>query len=193
MMNILDLHRFWFGQIEICDTYYQHKVPLWFLGPHPEFDLACTQRFAPWLEQLAQTQNVFTTLCRACGAEQGTQRAAQVYLALVILFDQIPRNAFRASPQAFAYDVLAQQLCLAALDTEIESSLSYPERLFLYMPLEHAEDTDLQDLCVAKFESLHRHAPSAIVRWTQLALDKAHEHRNTILEHGRFPRRMRAA
>ncbi|MDK2125477.1 DUF924 family protein [Parachitinimonas caeni] len=190
MINLLALHKFWFGSIEINDAYYQSKVPLWFLGPDTHFDRACRDNFAPWLEQLVISGDDY--FANALNSPEPLL-AAQRYVATVILFDQIPRNAFRGQARAFAYDHIALQLCLAALGTELETRLSYPERLFLYLPLEHAEDLRLQDLSVQTFEALHANAPAPIVRWTQLALDKAIEHRNTIATHGCFPHRRQIA
>lgn len=176
MMNLRRIHQFWFEEIHINDAYYERKVPLWFLGPHPEIDLTCQQEFAPWLSDLS--------LEDALKVADPTN-----YLCQVLLFDQIPRNAFRGKAKAFAYDKIAQRLCLNALDTPLEDQLSFPEKLFLYLPLEHAEDMALQNLCVEKFQALHASAPDTIHRWTQLALDKAIEHRRTIEEYGCFPHR----
>lgn len=57
----------------------------------------------------------------------------------------------------------------------------YPpdRRVFLYMPLMHAEDVAMQDLSVAKFEALGIEESLAFAR----------DHRNVIADHDRFPSR----
>lgn len=169
----MNLHEYWFGDIEITPDYYGRQITRWFWGKDKELDLACKETFAPLLE------NEFLI-----------PKNSKDYLSLILLLDQVPRNAFRGGPRAFEFDRFAQELTLAALGTTFESELSLPERIFLYMPLEHAEDLKLQDLAVEKFFELHRLAPPEIRSWTQLGIDKAIEHRKTIQEFGYFPSRI---
>jgi uncharacterized protein (DUF924 family) len=100
-------------------------------------------------------------------------------LAAVVLFDQFPRNMFRGEGRAFATDGLALAITEAAVDRGFDQALTEDERVFLYMPLMHAEDLAKQDRCVALFEALGR--PEQ-VRY-------AREHRAIIARHGRFPAR----
>ncbi len=167
-----ELHRFWFGRPELTESYYGRQLRRWFFGEDVNFDRECATRFAPWLGQAFESPTT-----------------PREHLAHILLLDQIPRNAFRGSPRAYVYDTRAQALALEALGTPLERDLSLPERIFLYMPLEHAEDVALQDLSVEKFAHLHRDAPPEIREWTLLGLRKAQEHRETILRHGRFPTR----
>src|SRR5690606_33287357 len=131
----------------------------------PDFDEACNE-FAPLLESEATNS-----------------------LEQILLWDQIPRNIYRQSAKAYAFDRQAQQLALSLIDTDFEQKLSLPERIFLYMPLQHAEDLELQALSVAKFKKLHALAPSEIQTWTRLGVVKALDHQRTIEEHGHFPTR----
>lgn len=168
----MNLHNYWFGNIEVTPEYYDRQIRRWFWGKDEELDRCCREVFAPLLDQ-----------------EFFVPENSKDYLSLILLLDQVPRNAFRGSARAFEYDHFAQKLSLAALGTKFESELSLPERIFLYMPLEHAEDITLQDLAVEKFFELHRLAPPEIRSWTQLGIDKAIEHRKTIRESGHFPSR----
>ena len=61
-------------------------------------------------------------------------------LASVLLFDQIPRNLHRGSPQAFASDRLARAIAVGALDKGWNAALTLPQCQFLAMPLMHSED-----------------------------------------------------
>lgn len=177
-MKLSELHTFWFDEIKIDDEYYQRKVFQWFFGKDPLFDSACKDKFSSWLDKIDLSSSFLETL------------SSRDYLALVILLDQIPRNSFRGSKMAFVFDSIAQNLCLNALGTSREKELLLPEKMFLYMPLEHAEDKEIQKLSVEKFREFHEAAPAEIKKWTLLALEKAHEHQATILEFGSFIKRV---
>jgi uncharacterized protein (DUF924 family) len=110
-------------------------------------------------------------------------------LALVILLDQFTRNVFRGGPQAFAGDARAQQLTLQALAAGEDRQLPWVGRVFLYMPLMHAESPALQDECVARFSRLLADVPEALRQRLQGHLDYAHEHQAIIARFGRFPYR----
>lgn len=166
----MDLHTLWFEKIDITRSYYDRQIPRWFMGKDPRLDEILRLNFAPKLERLLPEVN-----------------SPRELLSQILLLDQVPRNSFRNSPRAYAYDHLARKLALSALGTEMEAGLSLPERIFLYLPFQHAEDKHLQDLSVEKFFELHRLAPKEIRSWTQLGVDKAIGHRKTILEFGRFP------
>lgn len=110
-------------------------------------------------------------------------------LALVILLDQFTRNVFRGSARAFAGDARAQQLVRQAVAAGEDQQLPWAARLFLYMPLMHAESPALQEECVARFTRLVADAPPALKQRLQGNLDYAHQHRDIIALFGRFPHR----
>ena len=63
-------------------------------------------------------------------------------------------------------------------------------RVFLYLPLEHAEDRAMQQRSVEAFESLVQMAPNAEIRdYLAGTLDYAHRHQDVIERFGRFPHR----
>lgn len=100
-------------------------------------------------------------------------------LAAVILLDQFSRNIHRGTPDAFAADDLAARLTLEAIDRGDDARLTPDRRLFLYMPLMHAEDGPLQDLSVGRFEALGIEENAAYAR----------DHRDVFRRFGRFPGR----
>ena len=110
-------------------------------------------------------------------------------LALIILLDQFTRNVFRGSGQAFAGDTLAQQLVLQTLADDADLQLPWVGRVFMYMPLMHAENLALQNECVARFGQLVADAPPALKEQLQGNLDFARQHRAIIEQFGRFPYR----
>src|SRR5690606_18889202 len=60
-------------------------------------------------------------------------------LAAVLLFDQLPRNLHRGTPQAFATDPLARAIARGAFARGWDARLTKPQRQFLAMPLMHSE------------------------------------------------------
>lgn len=168
---------FWYGPA--CDADPAALVArqaLWF-GSDSAFDMQIRASYSDLLAQAAAGE-----LRRWKLSPRGT-------LALILLFDQFPRNMFRHLPQAFAYDARAQALCRDGLALGIDDSLSVSERLFYYMPLEHAEDRAAQALSLRCFERLHAQAPTALHAVTGNALAHAREHHDIIERFGRFPHR----
>jgi len=60
---------------------------------------------------------------------------------------------------------------------------------FLYLPLEHAEDIDLQEQSVRLFERLHARAPIELRSMFESFAFYARWHRDVIHRFGRFPHR----
>lgn len=110
-------------------------------------------------------------------------------LALVLLLDQFTRNVYRGTGQAFAGDARAQQLINNALAKGWDQQLPWVGRVFLYMPLMHAENLALQNECVNCFTRLHMDAPEELKVRLQGNLDFAIQHRDIIASFGRFPYR----
>ncbi|WP_431305088.1 DUF924 family protein [Sediminicoccus sp. BL-A-41-H5] len=108
-------------------------------------------------------------------------------LALLILLDQFPRNLFRGAPEAFASDPHALALARrVVLEQRLDLRLTPTQRVFLYLPFEHAESLDAQDLSVALFEGL-RDWPAHAAPGGTIAY--AWAHRAVIARFGRFPHR----
>ncbi len=110
-------------------------------------------------------------------------------LALILLLDQFTRNVYRGQARAFAGDARAQALVADALARGWDDAMPLAGAVFLYMPLMHAEDIALQDECVRRFERLLLRAPAERVKDLQGNLDFARQHRDIMLQFGRFPYR----
>lgn len=108
-------------------------------------------------------------------------------LALILLLDQCPRHIHRGHAEAFASDRLAQQHALIGIVRGDDAGLHPAERLFHYLPLEHAEDIVLQAASVAAFMRLHAETPPALRVHSAGWLDFAERHRAVIARFGRFP------
>ena len=149
---------------------------LWF-GGGSALDQEIGQRFGP-LVHSAQS-----------GGLSAWESSAMDRLALVIVIDQFSRNLFRGHGQAFAGDLRAQALVSDALAQGWDQRLPLAGRLFLYMPLMHAESLALQDECVRRFQSLLAAAPPERRTDLQGNLEFARKHRDIIARFGRFPYR----
>jgi uncharacterized protein (DUF924 family) len=110
-------------------------------------------------------------------------------LALILLLDQLPRNLYRGTARAFATDAAARALCEQGLATGDDVKLTPIERVFFYLPLEHAEDLAAQQRCVALFTTLLAAVPADQRGTYEGYLHYAEWHRDLIARFGRFPHR----
>ena len=110
-------------------------------------------------------------------------------LSLIILLDQFPRQIYRGTARAFAYDSEALGLTLSGMQLAADGALNLIERLFFYMPLQHTEATEVQDESVAAFRRLVAESPAQLRSTFEEALEWAENHRSLIRQFGRFPHR----
>jgi uncharacterized protein (DUF924 family) len=110
-------------------------------------------------------------------------------LALVLVVDQFPRNLYRRSARAFEFDPLAREVALESIARGFGEALHPLQASFLYLPLEHAEDIELQERSVRLFEALAARAPDALRARFEQSADYARRHREVIRRFGRFPHR----
>lgn len=110
-------------------------------------------------------------------------------LALILLTDQFPRNMYRDSAAAFAYDPLARTWCKEGLNLGIDQRLRPIERVFYYLPLEHSEALEDQDLSVELFARLLQQVPPEQRPAFEGFHDFAVRHRVIIERFGRYPHR----
>jgi uncharacterized protein (DUF924 family) len=159
-----DVLVFWFGDVAGDD--FGGRQDVWF-NSDPAFDAVVADRFA-------------ALHARASGGElaywEETPRNA---LALVIVLDQFPRNIYRGTPRAFASDPMALTVAKRAIERGFDRTLRPVERLFLYLPFEHAEDMREQDRSISLVTALG----------DKKTLDYAIRHREIIARFGRFPHR----
>ena len=167
---------FWFGPFGSATEIAGRQRTLWF-GKSPANDQAVIERFAP------------TLLAAAAGQLDDWARTPRGRLALVIVLDQFPHHIHRDQPQAFATDTRALAHSLAALAADEDQQLTPIERVFLYLPLEHAESIDMQDRSVSLVEKLASEAAADERALFDNFLDYARQHRDVVARFGRFPHR----
>jgi uncharacterized protein (DUF924 family) len=129
------------------------------------FDTALRERFLPLHEQAVR------------GELAAWRSLPESALALVLLLDQFPRNAFRGTARMFASDALARDEADRAVNAGFDRQVSPPLRVFFYLPFEHSESLADQERSVALQQDM-----SEVLRY-------ALEHRDIILRFGRFPHR----
>lgn len=150
----------------------------WWFNSDPSRDAGLAEQFGGLVEQCSQGR-----MYRWLDDPEGR-------LALILALDQLPRNLFRGTPRAFAYDPYTAALCLAAAHTGQDQQLTPIQRVFLYMPLQHFEDLQAQDTGVRLYQRLADEHPEPPVL-SEGVLPFARLHRDIIARFGRFPHRNR--
>ncbi len=138
---------------------------LWF-AKDDEFDRRFRDGFLG-LHEAAARGELFGWLATPTGA-----------LALLILLDQFPRNAFRGSPRMYATDTMAREVANAAIEAGHDRASDKDLRLFFYLPFGHSEDLADQTRSVALCE--HLGEPN---------ITHAKRHCDIVQRFGRFPHR----
>ena len=170
--------RFWFKEQELSAPQIDGRMDVWF-GEDPIFDEQIVRQFSADVE-------------RASGGElDHWADDPRGRLALIVLIDQFRRNIYRNQPQAFSHDKLALKLCVEGAMQECDKGLSPIERVFFYMPLQHAESRKVQEKSRQIFGKL-ADAVSATYRETfETVAQFADLHADIIEQYGRFPHRNR--
>lgn len=101
-------------------------------------------------------------------------------LAVIIALDQFPRNMYRGTSAAFAWDHKALSYAEIMTKKGWDLKLNQSERSFVYMPYMHAEDKTMQAKSV---DLIDRYLDDANT------LFHAKAHQKLIESFGRFPHR----
>ena len=108
------------------------------------------------------------------------ETSAESALALIIALDQFPRNMYRATTAAFAWDDLSLGAAKRLVATNHDLKIAQDRRAFIYMPYMHSENLEDQDRCIALCDQRLEDSST---------LHHAKEHRKVIARFGRFPHR----
>jgi uncharacterized protein (DUF924 family) len=174
--SIKDVLNFWFGEIRETEEYLQARTQLWFMGD-PKTNEMIRQKFEPLLKAFIAGNHGDW-----CGQPPGR-------LASIIVLDQFSRNLYRGTPKAFAQDSAALKLALDGIAIKADRLLHPVQRLFFYLPLEHAEDMAVQEQSIKQFAQLLHEVPAPIKESFEENLDYAMQHYEIIQKFGRFPHR----
>lgn len=168
MWRVEAILNFWFLSPDHPD--YGKPQKFWFIK-NPEVDAEIKRLFLGDYEQAAN------------GKLDVWRESPQSCLALILLLDQVSRNLFRGTPQAFATDNQALATAQFAVQSGFDRNLLPVQRWFIYLPFEHSEDLQMQSQSVALFEQLKDDQDSAS------PIDYAILHYQVIERFGRFPHR----
>lgn len=114
----------------------------------------------------------------AAGRLDGWLADADGALALVLLLDQFPRNAFRGTLRMYATDAAARAAATSAVEQGFDRVVAPELRGFFYLPFMHSEQLADLERCVALSEPLGGDT-----------LRYARHHREIVRRFGRFPHR----
>eukprot|EP01133_Synstelium_polycarpum_P018800 gene18800-22483_t len=181
------IYGFWFGPTSTWSVKYAVRSRLWF-GRNLALDKDIKMKYETLLLEAANTDQVN-------GVYQRWSKFQRGRIALIILFDQFTRNMYRGSPNMFKYDDIALKLALECLDNTVADQdhshlYSPPERIFIYLVLEHSESIDLVSRSHALLSQLAEESKYPAQRKLYLKFAKsALDHLETIKQFGRYPHR----
>lgn len=153
------------GALDVVGFWREAGPSLWFSK-----DKAFDRRFR---ERLLSTHEA-----AARGDLDGWLTTPTGALALILLLDQFPRNAFRGTPRMYDTDVKARAAAAFAIDVGHDRAVPRDLRLFIYLPFAHSEELEDQERSVALAQALG-----------EPDLSHARRHRDIIHRFGRFPHR----
>lgn len=147
-------------------AFWQDAGPAMWFAKDPAFDVAFRDRFAGAYCQAAQ------------GALNHWTASPLGALALTLLLDQYPRNAFRGTPWMYATDPMARLVAENALALGHWDKVPADLRMFLLLPFGHSERLADQERSVGLAEEM---IPESA--------HNARHHRDVVRIFGRFPHR----
>lgn len=176
-MTYLDeVRQYWFGEVSISPASLPGYQARWF-NPDTAVDSDIRNRFGALPEKALS------------GVLLHDPKNPYDLLALILILDQFPRQMFRSTPQAFAYDSAARDICRTMVEKALFRSLHPVEQAFVFLPLEHSEKLSDQVLSVQLHEDLAKQCATPYRPFIENALDYARRHHVIIKRFGRFPHR----
>jgi uncharacterized protein (DUF924 family) len=177
-----DVLHFWFGPRPWTAQSVQRRFALWFGDPErPEL--------TPQTDEAIRLRYGALARAAAIGDLKAWESSPRRRLALILLLDQFPRSLRRGTADAFATDLEALSLAITGLQLGADAVLEPVERIFFYMPLQHAESAEVQAESVAAFRRLCDEAPPEMKALFAGVHAYAVQHRDIIERFGRFPPR----
>ena len=176
MENAESILRFWFGTAADDLEVAEQCANMWW-KKNPQVDAEIRERFSGVVDAASSGQ---------CDAWLSSARGR---LAMIVLTDQFPRNMYRDTPRAFAFDSLALSWTKQGISSGVDQTLRPIERIFFYMPLEHSESIEDQQRAVALTTDLAASVSSEKRKLFEGFVDFAIRHRDIVQRFGRFPHR----
>jgi len=169
---------FWFKEHDLSAPQIDGRMDVWF-GADPLFDEEIVREFSDDVEKASS------------GELDHWAEDPRGRLALIILIDQFRRNIYRNEPEAFAKDKLALKLCVEGAMEKKDKGLSPIERVFFYMPLQHAESRKVQKKSCEIYNRLSEAVSPTFKETFETVAQFAELHADIVFQYGRFPHRNR--
>lgn len=167
---------FWFKEHELTAPQIDGRMEIWF-GEDPVFDQEIERDFADDVEDAST------------GAIDYWSHQPHGRLALILLLDQFRRNIYRGTVKAFEKDKAALTLCIEGAMQKKDKGLTPIQRVFFFMPLQHAESRKVQAKSVEIFHKLAEAVSPTYRETFETIAQFAELHRDIIERFGRFPHR----
>ena len=174
--RIDEILSFWFKEQALSAPQIDRRMDIWF-GEDAEFDAAIKAEFEDDMERASQGQ-----LDHWADEPRGR-------LALILLIDQFRRNVYRNTAKAFSHDKLALKLCVEGAMAKKDKGLTPIQKVFFYMPLQHAESAKVQAKSVELFNKLAESVSPTFQETFLTVAQFAELHKDIIDQYGRFPHR----
>lgn len=175
-LRIEQILAFWFKEKALSAPQIDGRMDVWF-GEDAVFDHEIKKEFAGDVERASK------------GELKHWAENPRGRLALILLLDQFRRNIYRNTAQAFAMDKLALKLCVEGAMEKKDRELAPIERVFFYMPLQHAESRKVQAKSVDIYNRLAKAVSPTYRETFETIVQFAELHRDIIERFGRFPHR----
>jgi uncharacterized protein (DUF924 family) len=177
----LHVRQFWFAQLPQSAAALAPRLAHW-LGTaesadHRQRDEALRTRFEPLVVQAL------------AGELEGWAGSPRRSLSLILLLDPFPRILYRGTARAFAGNARALALALSGIQSGADAALEVLERVFFYMPLQHAESLEAQQESLAVHRRLLQETAAELRPVLAGVLRSVEARHALIARFGRFPER----
>lgn len=167
---------FWFKDKQLGAPQIDARMDVWF-GEDSVFDEEVAREFQDDVEAASE------------GNLDHWGHQPKGRLALIILLDQFRRNIYRGTPEAYACDKAALKLCVEGAMEKKDKGLSAIQRVFFYMPLQHAESRKIQKKACSIYNKLSDAVSPTYKETFETIAQFAELHADIVERFGRFPHR----
>ena len=167
---------FWFKEQELSAPQIDGRMDVWF-GEDPVFDEQIALEFSQDVEDASE------------GRLNHWAHQPRGRLALILLLDQFRRNIYRHKPEAFLMDKAALKLCVEGAMEKKDKGLTPIERVFFYLPLQHAESRKVQHKSREIYAKLAEVVSPTYRETFETVAQFAELHADIVEQFGRFPHR----
>ena len=175
-LRIQSILKFWFKEQQLGAPQIDGRMDVWF-GEDAVFDEEVTRKFSQDVEDASE------------GRLDHWTNDPRGQLALILLLDQFRRNIYRSKAKAFEKDKAALKLCVEGAMEKKDQGLSPIERVFFYMPLQHAESLKVQEKSCEIYNKLADAVSPTYKETFETVAQFAELHADIVRQYGRFPHR----